>query len=331
MVLEKDVRSLLAPADPARGVNVAPPRLSAHEVIARAESNAGRPVGVRHARATRRLVLAAGATTGVAVLGGAAGIVYGSRKLAGDKATSTAGWAAVLAPVAYQYQSDPAPAGPYLRQLADRLVDAPYDVHSGRYAYHHTRTWGDPVETSPDGRYVLGFADETRTWELSDGSGLQTTIQLPAQYPDRASAEYWRRRMKGLDSTSAPQTTPLPPFPRDPLPTDPARLTSALVGRVGPYKSLDNVYGVYIVPRAARATILRVLAQTPTVAWRGAVTDRAGRQGLAATVAMASLELLYVFHPQTGELLAMELVDRDNREVNLYRLFLQTDRTDRAG
>src|SRR5690606_35305126 len=68
--------------------------------------------------------------------------------------------------------------------------------------------------------------------------------------------------------------------------------------------------GGHVVPLATRAAILTVLADLPGWSWRGEVTDRAGRDGVAVTFndPEHNQEQLLIFDPATGVLLAHELV-----------------------
>jgi hypothetical protein len=240
----------------------------------------------------------------------------------------------VLVPIAYQYDTGAPPAGDRLRDLAERITDAPYEHHTGRYAYHYTRTWGDPLMSDAGGRYVLGFAGETKVWQAADGTGRQWDLQLDPEFPDRESRDYWQGRMPR--TTPEPHAFPLPPEEIPPLPTDRAGLADLVQARYGPgavTKFLAMVYTRYVVPRPVRAQLLRVLADLPGLRWRGTVTDRAGRPGIALTAddAAAAQQYLYVFDPATGGLLATELLTVRPKRISTYQLVLATDRTDRPG
>ncbi|MFD0594120.1 hypothetical protein ACFQZ4_17930 [Catellatospora coxensis] len=102
-------------------------------------------------------------------------------------------------------------------------------------------------------------------------------------------------------------------------------------GAVG--KQTSKVFGRYAVARQTRAEILRILADVPGFRWRGEVTDRAGRDGLAVTFddREHGQQHLLIFHPRTGELLAWELLTLGPVRMNAYVLILETGRTDRLG
>jgi hypothetical protein len=316
-------------------MSVPPPRLSARDLIDRAQASGELVVGRRHTRPTRRLVLAAGA---VAVAAGAAGVVHTFDTSTPDspKITSPPGPqpGPVLVPVAYQFESAASSAGPQLRALAAKLVDAPYDNKTGRYMYHHTKGWGDPVMTSADGRYHVAWADETKVWQAADGTGRQEMTILEPQFPDQQSREYWAGNLP----TGYPKRDVIQLSPEDlaPPPSGRAQLSEMLKVRFGASaasKEVSTVYGRYVVPRQTRAEILRVLADVPGFLWRGEVTDRAGRKGVAITFDDREHDArsLLIFDPKTGELLAHERLTLSPVRISAYQVILDTDWTDQLG
>jgi len=342
---EQSTRTLLGPADPARRATIAPPRFPARDLISRAEATGPPVVGRRHARPSRRWVLTAGA---VAVAAGTTAVVYtreastvDGRGTGGGSGTALGG--TVLAPVGYQYETDAQPAAARLRQLAERLVAAPYEQHTGRYTYHRYVIWGDPTLAS--GPYVLGYVHEDETWHLSDGSGQQRTRQLEPQYPDQASRDFWQHNLNSgqvkdrngapINATQPPTTLPLPADDRS-LPADPAQLAQFLKTQYGAgaaCKEVEMAYLRYAIPRETRAQILRVLADVPGFLWRGEATDRAGRKGLAITFddREHDEQELLIFDPDTGALLAGELIVLSRKRTSTYIVILETDLTDHLG
>ncbi|SIN30421.1 CU044_5270 family protein [Micromonospora cremea] len=327
-------RTLLGPVDPARNIAVAPPLVSARDLIDRAGATES-AVGHRRVRPTRRLVLAAGT---LAVAAGAVAVLQPFEEAdTSDVPGAAAG--SVLVPVAYQFDSDPPAAGPQLRALAGALVDTEYDNRSGRYMYHHTKLWGDPVMTSADGRHHVAFANETKVWQAADGTGNQVTVQLEPQYPDQESRDYWRRNLgKGpaVAGTPAPATVPLPPRALTPPSADRSQLRELLKAAYGAgavSKEVSTIYGRYVVPRQTRAEILRVLADVPGFRWRGQVTDRAGRTGVAVTFddRPHDAQSLLIFDARTGELLAHERLTLAPVRISSYKVIIATDWTDRLG
>ncbi|MGW2623346.1 CU044_5270 family protein [Micromonospora taraxaci] len=325
-------RTLLGHADPARNADVGPPLVSARELIDRVgatELVAGR----RRVHPTRRLVLTAG------TLAVTAGVVAVLQPFDGPAPKNPEAAGSVLVPVAYQFDADPPAAGPQLRMLADKIKDAVYDHQRGRYMYHHSKVWGDPVMTSADGRHHVAHASETKLWQATDGTGNQASIQLEPQYPDQESRDYWQRESIGRPAatgTPAPSVIPLLPEEIGPLPADPSELRQLLkveYGAGAASKEVSRLYGQYVVPRAIRAAVLRVLADVPGFRWRGQVTDRAGRQGVAVTFddREHDAQSLLIFDPKTGELLAHERLTLSPVRISSYKVILDVAWTDRAG
>ncbi|WP_027346518.1 CU044_5270 family protein [Hamadaea tsunoensis] len=314
MTTEQTVRDLLGPADPARGVTIAPARRSAADLMAAGDDRRSRP--------TRRLVLAGGALAAAAAV---AAVALRTRSTVDD--------GTVLVPVAYQFGDEAPAARQELLALAARLTDAAYEHHTGQYAYHLLQSWGDPVVTAPDGRSSMSYALRIRTWLAADGSGRQITDEMQREYPDAGSRAYWSGRPSPIGGGSTDlSATPVPP-----LPDSPAGLTQRLKVEYGGgavAKEVATVYAEYAVPKATRAAILRVLADVPGWVWRGNVTDRAGRAGVAVTFddRVHHQQNLLVFDPGTGGLLAHELVTLlAPVRISAYQLILATDRTGAIG
>jgi hypothetical protein len=202
--------------------------------------------------------------------------------------------------------------------------------------YHEITYWGDPIESTADGRYVMAFAGNEKRWQLPDGTGRQVYTQLRPEFPDRASQEYWSHSKGMPTDIGTPHTTSLPAIAIPPVPTDPAGLRTLLDVQYGAgavCKDAGTIYGRYAVPRQTRAAILRVLADVPGFVWRGEVTDRGGRKGVAITYddREHGQQNLLVFDPGTGALLAGELLTLSPKRISTYQLILATDRTDTLG
>lgn len=78
---------------------------------------------------------------------------------------------------------------------------------------------------------------------------------------------------------------------------------------------------------------VRSAADLPGFVWRGQVTDRAGRTGVAVSFddPPHDEQSVLIFDPHTGELYAHELVMMRERRPAVYSLFLQYGYADRGG
>lgn len=189
--------------------------------------------------------------------------------------------------------------------------------------------------TSPDGRHHVAFAGETKVWQGADGTGSQVNTQLEPQYPDQESREYWQRNLDAGPAVGG-RPIPLPPMELTPPSAGPSQLRELLKVQYGAgaaSKEISTVYARYVVPLSTRAEILRVLAEVPGLRWRGVVTDRAGRAGVAVTFddREHDQQSLLIFDPVTGELLAHELLTLAPVRISAYQLILDTTWTDRIG
>ncbi|MEH0970884.1 hypothetical protein V6U77_07055 [Micromonospora sp. CPCC 205546] len=337
------VRELLGPADPARDVVVPPSPRTAHDLILRAQDATATPAGPVRRGASRRTVFV-GAVATLAVLGpaGVAQVLRYGTATPAVPAQPVAG--TVLKPVAYEVVAGE-PAGRHLRALAARLVDAPPDRTAGRYAYRHGKSWGSPTLMSPE-RHMMSFVQERREWAADDGRRWQDVEPLGVEYPDEASREYWSTRPQSpaADPSASGPPRGIQEIPPDPvggrLPADRAELARWL-GTGKPAGELAmrvyHLYSSYLVPRRTRADLLTILAGKPGFEWRGRVVDRAGRRGVAVTADLLPpagqqpqrAQMLLVFHPSTGELLAHEYLETaPKRRVLHYALLLDARRTD---
>ncbi|MEU1685624.1 hypothetical protein [Micromonospora sp. NPDC005707] len=346
----QQVRNLLGPADPARDVVVPPAPVSAHDLIVRAATSTLPPAASARPLTSRRLVLAGAVVAAGAVA--SAGLVPVLRR--GTAPTGSRPPkpldGVVLQPVAYEIATDAEPAGPHLRALARQVADAPSDREGGRYAYHRVKSWGGVIQESPEG-YLASFVEESRSWATPDGRRWSDTTVLDMEFPDTASRDYWTKQLSGpaIGGSTPPPGGPVEE-PRDPnggrgLPTERAALARLLrtdqpAGDVA--KAVYDLYVRHLVPRRGRVDVLTILAAKPGFAWRGRVVDRAGRWGLAVTADLTPpadrpqnpqrAQMLLVFNPTTGELLAHEYLELAPRHRVLhYGLLLQASRTDTLG
>jgi hypothetical protein len=356
---DNQILDALTGADPARGLTVPRPAMSAASIMASV------PTTLPRSRRIARFALAAAAVLLPVAI---ATTVYAPPRTTADpRATPgvVAAGGVVVAPVAYQIDKNPPPAAKYLRNLARQITDAPYDGNGGRYVHHRATLWGGSID---DGRgHVMGYVEDQETWTAADGSGRIRHHWLAPQFPDEESRAYWEQRMRDgghppmpsesvedvtvpspVPSPSAdPHATPAHPVDHNRPPsnrTDVAKALRARYGAVDSAKWTMEFYRAYLVPRAVRADVLEILTSLDGFVWRGQVTDRAGRAGVAISADYVvpandrandpydSYQFVLIFDPVTGELHAMEqLALTPQRKSLAYALFLGSDFTDSLG
>jgi hypothetical protein len=334
---ETGIRALLGPADPARGAHVPPPPVSARQLIAL--------TGDRKApRNGRRILLAAGALAAVsAVAGSAYGLRDGQPKQPNQPQEPQANdtgfrLGPIVRPLALQFSGNPPGARAKLRELADRIVAAGFDGASGQYTYIHTISWNAVFDDAPGGKAQMISPQDTERWYAPGKNGRIHQVSLPPVYPNEESKKYWESKPKPKTTGTAPaKVNDLGPGmagPDEPLTSDPAELVGSLGvddGTAHVFSRIGEVSTYFLVPLAARAQIFRILSGLSGVVWRGTVTDRAGRGGVAvSTDDDDGVRQLLVFDPVTGVFLAWDTVEHPDTVAG-SSLLMSCERRDRIG
>jgi hypothetical protein len=336
MVGEKRVRALLEPADPARS-EVSPAPVPARELIERAEASpeAYPYPAVRWlpAAAISRRRLMIGAAAAVALAATAAYAVFDTSP-APPQHPLVIG--PVAAPLTLELASDPPPAGEHLRELAAGIGDAPYDDTSGPYAYHRFMLWGAGGTGTEEGHF-MSYVEGWETWWAADGSGRYRHVFLRGEFPDERSRRYFEATTPLAPRESVGEIEADSDFrPIERVPADRAGLAD-LLGVAGGGEldlgALQDIYRDHILPTPTRSAVLTLLADVPGLHWRGRVTDRAGRSGIAVSYSpeVDGMRNVLVFDPATGDLLAWETVNTGERILNSYGLLLEKGWTDELG
>jgi hypothetical protein len=281
-------------------------------------------------RAERRCPRRAALLATAAVLAGLAAVV-GSHVTGGDQA----GPDGVAGPPAMPPAAPAGGAGPRcMAELADAVAAAsPEPVRTGRYAFVHSRWWGEDTSYSEKtGSTQTMSTYESQRWRADDGSGREYQIAIP-DAPSRP------------DQTFHHTAGGMPGVVAEPIATSPDVLAAQLgvyggqpgAGPDGMLRVVADVYKYHAVPRDARVALLRVLAaDVRGLRCAGSVTDRAGRAGIAVDVVSDVARHRLIFDPFTGRLLAAEeLLIRNPPalqgqvpRVRSYWLFLTNDRVD---
>lgn len=292
----------------------------------------------------------------VAVVAVGAGVLSGAG-LAGEPAGSTtttpaavlsasaAACTAAADPGGTPAATDPprpavgADAEAWLRATASALLTTPSDRQTGRYAHLRQIAWYGDVTVGADqiGRTNLRL-ERSEGWYAEDG----TVTTITAVYPPGTTSPDPNLRPKVERWDAQPGEFHMY-FPGQPSP-DPNQLLTQLGSiqppEVGPQRmmrAIANVAGQYHLPCPVRAAMLHILADAPII-WRGPVTDRTGRPGVAISIdGRDGVERdTLTIDPATGSLLAYhELILRNPGKLagpfpqdRAYTAFVHNGRAD---
>jgi hypothetical protein len=217
--------------------------------------------------------------------------------------SSTRALAATPKPLTYHSPGPGAPSGRQeLLNLAAVAARQPkLSAHHPLYAYTKTRGWY--LDSRIDGKLVTSTVVPTTTesWAAPNGSGrMRTTLDKPGSAPTV------------IDDFNPGGNDPLLR-----LTTDKTALARELAqghprsdGPVERFVALTDLASRQPIPGSVEAVILRQLAITPGLVYRGTVTDRAGRSGVAVSIDSAYSggpeRYTWIFSPRTGALLDEE-------------------------
>ncbi|MEO3819304.1 hypothetical protein [Plantactinospora sp. B24E8] len=236
----------------------------------------------------------------------------------------------VLRPIAYEIPDGAPAAGQALRDLASTIGSTSYDGNRGTYAYHHLRSWGSTRALGPGDRN-MSLAQEMWTWSDANGVGESRVRELQPEFPDEESRQYWQEILgkNGVQPAATTSVVTSSGTVGPTKPVDPAALPITLQVEAGApevAKAVNGLYRSHVVPLETRKKIIQTIAAVPGFQWRGTVTDRSGRTGVAVTTddEEHDVQLVLVFDRRTGELLAHENVRLSGpRQVLAYNLFLE--------
>ncbi|BCB74557.1 hypothetical protein GCM10022251_81030 [Phytohabitans flavus] len=190
-----------------------------------------------------------------------------------------------------------------LRELAAVVAaGAPEAATAGRYAFVHSRWWGEDIaysETTGSTQTMSTY--ESKRWRAADGSGREDQIAIPGTHTRP-------------DQTFHHTAGGMPGIVAEPIATSPTVLAAQLavhagppeLGPVGLLRVVADVYKYHTVPRDARMVLLRLLANLPGLQCEGPATDREGRNGVAVAVVTDLTRHRLIFDAFTGRLLAEE-------------------------
>ncbi len=183
--------------------------------------------------------------------------------------------------------------------LAEHVANSGDETESGRYTYVHIRDWAFATP-------AMAVFDE-QVPVAADGSGREVRQRYPDQparpLPHPATGRPVRVETEDHPVGGYPRSLPDPPSP-DPsvLAAQPDCINARANSPQSVLRAIANLYRDTASSTPVRATMLRLLAQTPGLAVDGQVTDRADRSGIAVSIDSDTPHL----DPHIGVLLADE-------------------------
>lgn len=338
------IRAALAPLNPAplsRGLDAAS-GVTLEQILShrRAGDSSRRPATIRKAAV-------ASAFMAVAVVAGAVGL-----RLLGNGASPA--FAATPPPLTYQGAGSERP-DELMHRMADAIEVPSSPAAAGQFDYLRAESWY--LNTRVDGDQVdsLVLPVIREEWRAPDGSGLVRTKTGVPTFSAPGGREAWADqgypyRKPRVEEKEHPPGSLRLLYGEAELSSEQVVLEQQMaVGQQaanGPPDRLDSITDLYrtrVVDPARMPDLLRYLAATPDLVFRGEATDRAGRNGLAFSVDSDSSGLptrhTLIFDEGTGRLLADEkLLTSDAGKLNVkipavisYTNYLASDRVAEIG
>lgn len=217
--------------------------------------------------------------------------------------SNTLALAATPQPLTYHSPGPGAPSGRQELLLLAAVAARQPKSSADHPLYAYTKTRGWYLDSRIDGKLTTSTVVPTTTesWAAPNGSGrMRTTLDKPGSAPTV------------IDDFNPGGNDPLLR-----LTTNKTVLARELAqghprsdGPVERFVALTDLASQQPIPSDVEAVILRLLSTTPDLVYRGTVTDRAGRPGVAVSIDSAYSggpeRYTWIFSPRTGALLDEE-------------------------
>ena len=209
-------------------------------------------------------------------------------------APATNGSAPMLHFVAY---SGPVSSADLLRHLAAQAERQPPAPGSGAYEYVKSRNWFLSSARTTDGTILdQGWTAEIEReqWRDETGAGRLDSLEDGVQQSSILHPDVFPRPRLDADTRSVSELR--------------SRLLAAGSGRTPQqwFSEYRDTWTSQIVSPELQAAYLGVLADQPGIDVLGAVTDRAGRAGIAVATQAGDRKTVLIFDEATGALLGYE-------------------------
>jgi hypothetical protein len=232
-------------------------------------------------------------------------------------ATQQPALAATPALLSYEYNDSAPPAADYLLRIAAEIQPTA-EAAGGPVTYVKTRAWSLDMASAGAETVAAIVPYEQQLWRAPDRSGLTRLTWSEPEFRDDLARREWER--SGAQERVEDQTTSYKPGERatvtsEPPSADLVELTEQLYSyqprENGPKSAIRAVAGLYqdwVLPSSVRVQALRFLANHHELRYRGEVSDRAGREGVAVTFDGDNEQDVIVLDADSGAMLAYESI-----------------------
>lgn len=204
--------------------------------------------------------------------------------------------------LAFEYEDNPPPARQYLLDLAQRIPVSDAEP-AGPVTYIHTKAWSLDIAAKDGETASVVIPWEQEVWHAPDGSAVRK-LTRPSPETSSGAAQVTR-----YDAGEWITNTPLPPS------VNLAQLRAQIYanhpqenGLRSAVRGVADLYQGWTIPSSVRPQVMQFLAEQEGLKYRGHVTDRAGRTGIAITADSAEAQDVIVFDEASGQMLAFESI-----------------------
>ncbi|MGA4846612.1 CU044_5270 family protein [Streptomyces sp. G5(2025)] len=307
----RDINEAFRSLDPARGSSGTITEEERKAALERVLMMPSQPAAVR----MKWLRSRRGVLGGMALVTASAVAVVGHQMLG-----SSTQLAYAATPPPLQYHESDKPAAEILEALAHRIEKLPDEAPPTGAEHYVQETWS--LSTRVNGMTVSSavIPERTETWKRPDGSEQWITRSRKPLLQTGEQREAWKDAgSPGAEPKETKGSAP-PPDKSDPRNQTPPSEAQGMrhwltvgYGSEGPGATFDSVSEKHLDHKFSpdqRAALLRTLKSVKGIEYRGRVTDRSGREGLAFSVSTTygglPKDQTLVFSQSSGKLLAYE-------------------------
>ncbi|WP_017977205.1 hypothetical protein [Actinopolyspora halophila] len=222
---------------------------------------------------------------------------------------------------------------------ANDLETAPYETADGELGYIRTHEWANAL-CSSELEHCVNYALKRETWLTGPAAGSARTVPELPEFGSAADRDFWKRQSGwgGTRKTDGSRITPDELHLAQCVPEHPGKVAECLNVRNNDsrdvFRSVVSLFEHELLPRDVRAEVLRVLARTPGVHFRGMSEVRGHpvfAAGLTTDRVGDDVSEVLLFDRTSGVLRSFEKVNLSRDELTGYVVFEKYGRTNTRG